>query len=160
MKAILESNELAGAAAETEVIEALCGLGADGWVFNDVKLEARRFIRFQGKPLMTAQLDTLVITPAAVFVLEVKNWSRKFAHSGEGFDPYEQVGRAAYLVYDILKAAGVEAKTKSVIVTNGHLPEKGNQKDSIVPVSRIKNYIQSFGSTELNVDEVRSALGL
>ncbi|HUS13127.1 MAG TPA: NERD domain-containing protein [Pyrinomonadaceae bacterium] len=160
MKAILDSNELAGAAAEMEVIEELSRMDGEVLIFNDVKLEAPEFIRFEGKPLMSAQIDTLVITPAAVFVLEVKNWSRRFAKSGEGFDPFEQVSRASYLVYRILQEVGIVAKTKAVIVTNGHLPEKGDRIVAVVPVSRIKTYIQGFGSGYLNVDQIRAALDL
>jgi hypothetical protein len=36
---------------------------------------------------MSAQIDTLAITTAGLFVIEVKNWSRQFARSGEAFNP-------------------------------------------------------------------------
>jgi Nuclease-related domain len=55
-------------------------------VFNKMTLEPGTFIRFHGKPVMSAQIDTLVITKAGESVIEVKNWSRQFANSGEGFN--------------------------------------------------------------------------
>src|ERR1019366_10535611 len=118
---IIASKEFAGVVAEAAVINELRSLPFGCSVFNDVRLEADRYIHFEGNPLMSAQIDTLVVTPAGVFVVEVKNWSREFAHSGEGFSPFEQVERASYLVLDLLRRAGFRVQTQSIIATNGSL---------------------------------------
>ena len=75
--------------AEVAVIAELPHLNDASLIFNDVSIEAERYIHFGAKPLQSAQIDTLAITTAGVFVIE--NWSGEFAHSGEGFSPYEQV---------------------------------------------------------------------
>jgi hypothetical protein len=160
MKEVVTSKEFAGAAAEVAVIEVLSSLAGGSMIFNDVKLEAGRYIHFGGKPLMSAQIDTLAITTAGVFVVEVKNWSREFAHSGEGFSPYEQANRASYLVFDRLRSAGISIKVQAIIATNGSLPEKGEHKVAVVSIGRLRRYIQGAPAAQVDVLAVRQALGL
>ena len=160
MKGIIASKEFAGAVAEVAVINELRSLPAGCLVFNDVRLEAGRYIHFGGNPIMSAQIDTLVITAARVFVVEVKNWSSEFAQSGEGFNPFEQVKRASYLVYDQLRSAGFDVRTRSIIATNGSLPGKGDKKVTVVPVRRIRQYIENDKAAGVDVYGVRAALGL
>jgi Skp family chaperone for outer membrane proteins len=160
MGEIIKSKEFAGAVAEMAVIEELRALPPGALVFNDVKAEANRYIHFGGKPIVSAQIDTLVITTAGVFVIEVKNWSREFAHSREGFSPYEQASRAGYLVFNLLRSAGMEVRVRSIIATNGSLPEKEEQKVAVVPIRRLRRYIEGAPDRQVDVDAVRGALGL
>ena len=160
MNDVLASKEFAGATAEVAVIDELSSLPAGSLIFNDVRLESGRYIHFEGKPLMSAQIDTLTLTPNGVFVIEVKNWSREFARSGEGFSPYEQASRASYLVFDRLRSAGISVKVRAVIATNGSLPEKGDQKVSVVPIGRLRRYIEGAPPSQVDVPTARSVLGL
>ena len=160
MREVVKSKEFAGAAAEVAVIEELRLLAAGSLVFNDVKMESGRYIRYDGKPLMSAQIDTLAITTASVFVIEVKNWSRQFAHSGEGFNPYEQVSRASYLVFNRLRGAGFRVKVRAIIATDGSLPEKGEHKVAVVSIRRLRRYIEGAQAAQVDVSAVRRALGL
>ncbi len=160
MEEIIQSKEFAGAAAEMAVIEELRALPAGSLVFNDVNAEADRYIHFGGKPLMSAQIDTLVLTTAGAFVIEVKNWSRKFAQSGGGFSPYEQVSRAGYLIFDLLRGAGMNVRVHSIIATNGRLPEREGQKVHVVPIARLRRYIERAPDRQVDVSAVRQALGL
>jgi len=145
--------------AEVAVIEELKPLGAGSLVFNDVKMESGRYIHFDGKPLMSAQLDTLAITSAGVFVIEVKNWSREFAHSGEGFNPYEQASRASYLVFDRLRSAGIKVRVQAIIATDGSLPERGERRVDVVRIGQLRRYIERAQAAQVDVLEVRRALG-
>lgn len=142
------------------VIDELSSLPAGSLILNDVHLESGRYIHFEGKPLMSAQIDTLVVTPTGVFVIEVKNWSREFAQSGGGFSPYEQVSRASYLVFDRLRRAGLNVRVRSIIATNGSLPQKGDQKISVVPIGRLRRYIEAAPPASVDVTSVRTALAL
>ena len=160
MKAIVASKEFAGAAAEVAVIAELAHLKDSSLVFNDVRVEADRYIHNKGRPIMSAQIDTLVITTAAVFVIEVKNWSREFAGSGKGFNPYEQVSRASYLIFDLLRSAGMDVKVRSIIATNGSLPEKEEQKVAVVPIGRLRSHIERASAGRVDVSAVRRALKL
>jgi hypothetical protein len=160
MKAVIATKEFAGAVAEVAVIAELAHLRDGSLVVNDVTVEAERYIHFGGKPLQSAQIDTMVITTAGVFVIEVKNWSRDFAHSGEGFSPYEQVNRAGYLVFDLLRNAGIRVKVRSIIATNGSLPEKEEQKVAVVAISRPRKYIERAPAGQVDISAVRVALRL
>jgi len=160
MKEIVVSREFAGAAAEMAVIDELSSLPVGCLIVNDVRMESGRYIHFEGKPLMSAQIDTLVLTPNGIFVIEVKNWSREFAQSGDGFSPYEQASRASYLVFDRLRRAGLNVKVRSIIATNGSLPEKGDHKVSVVSIGRLRRYIEGAPPTSVDVLTVRVALGL
>jgi hypothetical protein len=159
MKAVVTSKEFAGAVAEVAIIEELSSLGTKNLILNDLKIESGRYIHFQSKPLMSAQIDTLVITSAGVFVIEVKNWSPEFAHSGEGFSPYEQANRASYLVFDRLRSAGIRAKVRAIIATDGSLPERGEQKVAVVQIRRLRRYIEGAQAGQVDVPAVRRALG-
>jgi hypothetical protein len=159
LKGVVASKEFAGAVAEVAVIEELSSLGAGSLILNDLKIESGRYIRFEGKPLMSAQIDTLAITTAGLFVIEVKNWSRQFARSGEGFNPYEQVSRASYLVFNRLRGAGFKVRVQAIIATDGSLPERGKHKVAVVPISRLRRYIQAARARQVDISAVKRALG-
>jgi Nuclease-related domain len=87
----------AGAVAELELIELLRKLPENFYIINDVKLSLRKGMKFDGEWLQSAQIDHLVISPAGIFVIEAKNWSKEFIKSGDYFNPYQQV--SALLIY-------------------------------------------------------------
>jgi hypothetical protein len=158
LRAILQSNDYSGSVAEVAVIEQLKSLPPSCVVINDLRLESSRYIHFEGKPLMSAQIDTLVITSAGVFVVEVKNWSKEFAESGQGFNPFEQVSRAGYLVYDRLRAAGIQTRVTSIITSMGRLPARNGEKVVVKPVRYLREFILSRPETGLDVALVKAVL--
>ncbi len=119
---VLSSPELAGAQAELDVLGCLQELPDSYHVHCDLRLTAHRDIRFAGEYLQSAQIDYLVVGPTGVFVLEVKRWSRQFIAQKQYFDPYLQVGRAAYLCYDLLRTYSEKTRVQSLIVNCGTLP--------------------------------------
>ncbi|MGF1573986.1 MAG: nuclease-related domain-containing protein [Sumerlaeia bacterium] len=74
--------------------------------------------------MKTAQLDHVVIGPSGIFIIETKNWSRKFVEAGEFHDPYSQIGRANHLCYQISREADAFLKSRDIIATRTRLPEK------------------------------------
>ena len=119
---VLNSPELAGAQAELDVFACLQELPDSYHVYCDLNLRAHRSIRFAGEYLQSAQIDYLVVGPTGVFVLEVKRWSRQFIEQGNYFDPYQQVGRACYLCYDLLRTYGEKNRVQSILVNCGAIP--------------------------------------
>lgn len=158
LRAILQSKEFSGAVAEMAVIGELQRLPPGCFVVNDLRLKSPRYIQFEGKPLMSAQIDTVAITPAGVFVVEVKNWSGEFAESGRGFNPYEQVSRAGYLVYDRLRDAGIQTRVTSIVTAMGRLPERNGEMVVVKPVRYLRGFIQSRPVIGLDVERVRAVL--
>jgi hypothetical protein len=71
------------------------------------------------------------------------------------------VSRASYLVFDRLRSAGVSVKVRAIIATQGSLPDRGDSKVVVVPIGRLRRYIEGGPATALvDVVTVRSALGL
>ncbi|MBK6879263.1 MAG: NERD domain-containing protein [Elusimicrobia bacterium] len=147
---LLKSRELMGAKAEVEVISRLSRLPAGHTVFNDLRLIANRYIYFDGAALQSAQIDHLVLSPAGVFVIETKRWSKHFVESGDYHDPFDQIRRAAYLCYDELREAFGKIHVRSVIACAGELPSapEGSYV-KVLPVDELVGYISWFRQSEI-----------
>jgi Nuclease-related domain len=163
VRPLLNSAEMAGAEAELAVIDHLRMLPSSAVVFNNVRLEATRHIRFDGAGLMSAQIDHVVLTPAGVFVVETKCWSRSFVESGDFYNPFEQVSRANYLCYDLLRESFGKMRVRSIIACVGSLPDP--PRDSYIKVVRpegLTSYISGFRNVEFTserFDELRNFFG-
>lgn len=152
----LQSPELAGAKAELEAIDQLRKLPGEYTVFSNIRLRAARAIRFNDGWLKSAQLDHLVLSPAGVFVIETKRWSKKFAETGEYHDPYAQVQRAGYLCYALLRRAFGKTPVRNIIVSDGSLPPA--PADSHVKVrhlAELNGYLTWFNQRELLPDRLQ-----
>ncbi len=150
VRSLLNSAELAGAQAELAVIDRLRTLPSSAVVFNDVRLKATRYIRFNGTALISAQIDHVVLTPAGVFVIETKRWSHRFVESGDFHNPFDQVSRANYLCYDLLRESFGKTRVRSIIACGGSLPDA--PRESYIKVVRpesLTSYILGFRNTEL-----------
>lgn len=156
LEGTLHSPELTGAKAELEVIWRLRSLPGGYTVFNNVQLNSRRYIKFNDGPLKSAQLDHVVLSPAGVFVIETKCWSRQFSESGHYHNPFDQVQRARYLCWDLLKAEYGKLPVRAIILTAGSLPAA--PPDSYTKVLHSKDltgYITWFNKQELSPDVLR-----
>ena len=145
---LLASSELAGAHAESAVIECLRGLPDTFHVLNDLRVEADHFLRFNGKQVKSAQVDHLVVGPTGVFVIETKNWSRSFVESGAYFDPFDQVGRAGLLCYCILNDRRLSERAETLLVPTGAVPATPAwTKTRVVRPDGLVAYLRSRSAT-------------
>jgi hypothetical protein len=150
LRTLLNSAELAGAEAELDVINRLRALPPSVVVFNDVRLKATRYIRFNGAALVSAQIDHVVLTPAGVFAIETKRWSLRFVRSGNFYSPFDQASRANYLCYDSLRKRFGKMRVRSVIACGGSLPEPPPESYiKVVRPEELTGYISGFRKTEL-----------
>lgn len=142
---ILHSPDLAGAQAELEIEELLKTLPSGHYVLSNVRLQADEYIHFDGQALQSAQIDYLVVSAAGVFVLEVKRWSRNFAASGDFHNPYQQVKRAGYLCYRLLRDRNFNTRVQNIIVNLGSLPEREDHEARVYVLrpNRLIAYITS-----------------
>ncbi len=155
LEALLQSRELAGAKAELDVIAQLACLPAEYTIFNNIRLRAARYIKFNGVALYSAQLDHLVLSPAGVFVIETKHWSKEFSESGRYHNPFDQVERAGYLCYDLLNKAFGKVRVRSIILSAGSLPMAPT--DSYVKVMHLlelTKYVAGFNHVELMPSQI------
>ena len=158
IRSIIQSKEYVGAVAEYAVIQELRQLPANHLVINDLRLKAPKFIYNNGKPIQSAQIDTLVISPAGVFVIEVKNWSREFAKSGIGFCPYTQVNRARRLVDVVLHESHINVKVRAIVVSMCSLPDQGDAVVAVKSIQQLRSYITWFDPANVDVRNVFKAI--
>lgn len=154
LEGMYKSPEYAGAHAELDVIIKLRDLPGNYVVMNNLQLRARRFIKFEGVPLQSAQIDHLVLSPAGIFIIETKRWSEAFSKSGSYHNPFDQVQRARYLCADILKPRFGKLPVRSIILTEGALPPA--PPDSYVKVLHLDDlngYITWFKQRELQTEQ-------
>ncbi|HOW27252.1 MAG TPA: nuclease-related domain-containing protein [Elusimicrobiota bacterium] len=155
LDACQKSREMAGARAELEVIAHLTHLSSGHTVFNNLLLTADRYINFNDVALQSAQIDHLVLSPAGVFVIETKRWSRHFVESGEYHNPFDQIQRAAYLCYDQLRNEFGKIRVRSVIACAGKLPSAPEDSHvKVLPVTELIGYISWFKQPELTPDKL------
>lgn len=155
LQTVLSSPDFAGAIAELELIESLRTLPDNYYVISDVKLEANEAIYFYGEWLMSAQIDHIVVAPSGIFVIEVKNWSKKFVQDSNFFDPYQQVERASYLCYKLI-GEKYNLKTRSIIVHKGFIPEKPSDSHAkVLKIGEVKGYILWFKESIANDQVVK-----
>ena len=148
LQTILSSPGLAGAIAELELIESLKTLPDNCCVISDVKLEVNKAIHFDGEWLRSAQIDHVVVAPSGIFVIEVKNWSKKFMQDGDYFNPYQQVKRARYLCYKLI-GEEYNLKTRSIIAHKGFVPPKPpNSQTKVLAIGKVKGYISGFKESD------------
>ncbi len=150
LEVMYKSPEYAGAHAELDVIMKLRGLPGNYVIMNNLQLHASRFIKFEGVPLQSAQIDHLVLSPVGIFIIETKRWSKSFAKSGSYHNPFDQVQRARYLCADLLKSYFGKLPVRSIILTEGALPPA--PPDSYVKVLHLDDlngYITWFKQREL-----------
>lgn len=153
--ALQKSGKMAGARAELNVIEHLSNLSDGYTVFSDLRLTADRYIRFNGVPLQSAQIDHLVLSSAGVFVIETKQWSRRFVESREYHNPFDQIQRAAYLCYDRLRTEFGKIRIRSIIACAGQLPSvPEDSRVKVLAVSDLVGYISWFRQTEIAPERI------
>ena len=158
LKTLSGSQELANAQAELEMLQFLQNLPDTVHVINHINLKVDRGFRSQGKWLIRAQIDNLVISPAGLFAIEVKNWSKQFPEKKTAISPSEQIKDAAQLCYMLLKPDFPGITVRPILAYHGHLPESENTGFvKVLPIQEVCGYINWFTETSLDkkrVDEI------
>jgi len=137
------------------VISQLSHLPNNYYVLNDVHVKLRRHIKCFDNHVISAQIDHLVVAPTGVFLIETKNWSQKFAQSGNYYNPYQQGHCASSLCYFYLKDIGVQVKVRSIVAYWGSLPPKDDQY-YVTPkrIEEVNGYIKYFKQPALNKHQI------
>ena len=112
-----------------------------------LKFQLPYYVTHRGrKNLKSAQMDIVVVCEHGVFMIEVKNWSDKYARTEtNSLSPHEQAERAGKVLW-----IGLQGVVKNILVTNVLLAVKGNlQYDKeyrsvfVISLDRINQFIQS-----------------
>ena len=147
-----------GTRGENSVIEELIKLDDNYHILCGVKLSLSHWVTYNGKKnLKSAQMDIVVVCPKGVFMIEVKNWSNRFANNNNSFSPYEQTERAGRVLWISLQ--GIFRKVR---VTNVLLSVKGNLEYNkryrsvfVTSLDRI-NYFLTSKQTILSEKEIKN----
>ena len=111
-----------GAKGEIKVINELSKLDDSHHIFCGMTIKLDRFVTYKRKRnLRSAQMDLVVVCTKGIFMIEVKNWSNKWAQNHRGLSPHEQTDRAGRVLWIALQGI-----MKNVRVTSILLSLKGN----------------------------------
>ena len=136
-----------GTHGENDVIDELSKLDDNYHILCGIAIELPRWTTYNGeKNLKSAQMDIVVVCEHGVFMIEVKNWSDKYARTEtNSLSPHEQAERAGKVLW-----IGLQGVVKNILVTNVLLAVKGNlQYDKeyrsvfVISLDRINQFIQS-----------------
>ena len=112
-----------GAKGENKVIEELSKLNDNYHVLSGVRITLSHYVTYNNQSrLRSAQMDFVLVCPRGVFMIEVKNWSDKFAQTHHK-SPHEQTGREGLILW-----VKLQNKFKNLRVTNVLLSIQGNIK--------------------------------
>lgn len=150
----LGAKELTEAVTELEMLAVLSQLPDGVCVVNNVRLEAERGTRFQGKSFWEAQIDHLVITPAGLFTINLRH-AAKPAGADTSASFYEQVARASHLCYELLKQDFPGVTVRGIVAHRGHAPEQSNNYVKTLPFSEVNGYITWFKDNTLNATHIQ-----
>jgi len=89
-----------------------------------------------------------------VFVIEVKNWSRKFLNQKKYFSPHEQVDRASRLLWVALKSSGSPRVTGVLLSLGGIMRSDPKHKYVFVSdLDGINDFLQG-GNDNLSLQDI------
>ena len=159
LRGILGSQELANAIAEQELQDYLSQFPDNCHIINNVAITVERGVLFEGKWLINAQIDQLVITPSGLFAIEIKNWNKQPGDKGSPGNPYEPIKRAAQLCYEVIKSEFPGITVRSILAYRGRPPD--NLSSGIVkalPLPEVPIYINWFKDNSLSNQAIQLLL--
>ena len=152
---------LKGAKGENKVIEELSKLNDNYHVMCGVNLALPRAVTYNGqRNLRSAQMDFVIVCPKGVFMIEVKNWTKKYVKSHSGLSPYEQTERAGRVLWISLQNSFIDTRVTNVLLSiEDSFPYDRNYKSVFVSsLDRIVPFLKSREIT-LNRKEVKRIVG-
>jgi len=126
-----------GTYGENDVIDELAKLDDSYHILCGIEIELPYWVTYNGrKNLKSAQMDLVVVCPKGVFMIEVKNWSDKYAEQNKrGLNPYEQTERAGRVLWITLQnefGDGEFRVTNVLLSIRGNLPYSQNYRSVFV----------------------------
>ena len=150
-----------GAIGEERVVRELMELPDSFVIFNDVRLNLGKSIRWKkyNEYVKSCQIDHVVIGPSGIFLIETKNWNPATLHQ-TSFSPHKQVDRAGYIFFikfiKLFKKLGKKISIRSIVVFTREWPDLNYpQVKQLIPRELVP-YILYF-PRELMDDEIDSA---
>lgn len=151
------ANTVYGALAELKVAAELEQLPDDCTLINDFNcyFYPALFHRNTRDYIQSVQIDHLLITPAGIFIIETKNWSKYSIENPYLFSPVQQVKRANYAIYMTLAPrpgnrfgnhhwGNKKMPIRNIIVFNHNKPKEEFEFVKILESNELRSYINWF----------------
>lgn len=154
-----------GTRGENQVIDELAKLDDSYHILCGVGMELHYWVTYNGKKnLKSAQMDLVVVSPKGIFMIEVKNWSDRFANSNNKFSPYEQTERAGRILWISLQKVIKNVHVMNVLLSiKGNLSYNENYRSVYVSsLDRINQFLEKRQDilSEKEVEKVVKSLGI
>ena len=109
------------------------------------------------KNLKSAQMDLVLVCPKGVFMIEIKNWTDKYANNNNrSLSPYEQTERAGRVLWIILQKTVGDIRVTNVLLTiKGNLPYNQNYRSVTISSLNTINQFLEKRQDVLNPNEVK-----
>ena len=147
----------AGADGEKVMLNILATLDDSYHVFCDLHVRLPYTVRYNGqKNLRSAQMDLVVACLKGVFLIEVKNWSDRYAMN-PGWSPHEQTERAGRVLWIALQNSIGEVRVTNILLSmRGNIRYDANYRSVWVSdPSRIVGFLEGKPDTLTQPDLTR-----
>lgn len=165
---------VSGAVGESLVVEEVEKLSDDFILINDFNLKFKKPIynKSKGKRIYSIQIDHLLISPAGIFIIETKNWSKASLNNYNLRSPVEQIHRSSYALFVIINNIKKLRKIgrhhwgenqivlRNLIVMTYNKPKTNFKFVKILKLNELNGYISYFDKlySENDVNRIADVL--
>lgn len=155
-----------GAIGENKVVEELKQLPDDYILINDFSYTFYKPLYFkqQHTRISSIQIDHLLISPAGVFLIETKNWSKDSIQNLNLRSPVEQIQRTNYALFILLHRSGFQLGAhhwgerkipiRNLIVLINNKPREEFQHVKVLTLNELVQHVK-FAKPTLSREEMR-----
>lgn len=146
-----------GAIGEQKVVEALRPLPDEYLLINDFSYSFSKAIYYgqEKSYIKTIQIDHLLISPAGIFLIETKNWSKESLQNLSLFSPVQQINRTNYALFKLVSEnlnavldrhhwGERKIPIRNLIVLINHKPAEEFQYVKILTLDELPGYVEYF----------------
>lgn len=145
-----------GAIGEEKVVKTLESLPDEYTLINDFCLSFDKPIYYhqERQYIKTVQIDHLLVSPAGIFLIETKNWSRDSLNNLSLRSPVNQIKRANFALYKILSGSHSflarhhwgerKIPIRNLIVMINQKPPEEFEYVKVLTLGELDSYIEYF----------------
>lgn len=174
-KGILDqaSSFIYGAQGEQKVVSALETLSDEYYLINDFNLHFSPAIYYkqENEFIKSIQIDSLLVAPSGIFLIEAKNWSEKSLENLSLRSPVKQIKRTSFALYMLLNNqmsnfhlhlddhhwGDRKISTRNLIVLINSKPKEEFQFVKVLSLNELLGYINYFKPVFSSADSERIA---
>ena len=167
------SSLIYGALGEQKVVRELENLPDEYILINDfsISISPPIYFRQEDDYIMSVQIDHVLVSPAGVFLIETKNWSKKSLENLSLRSPVDQIRRTSFVLFlllnnemddyhlqlDIHHWGDKKVPIKNLIVMINTKPQEEFKYVKVLSLSQLPGYIRYFKPIFSNEDTQRIA---